>query len=198
MKKFLFPVLFLLFSTACLFAQPGGTRDLPATYTPGGTVTVNLTITEANMVTEGLPAGWTIISSTPNWSKHRPSLNTYEWIKANPSDLDIVYTVSVPADAEGTYTFWGNVNDTIPIEGDIEIQEETAIPGDINGDGDVNISDVILCLRVSIGLAVTVEEVEYIAPDYSAYILAAADMNTDGDVNISDVILILRKSIELD
>ncbi|MDP8218708.1 MAG: FG-GAP-like repeat-containing protein [Candidatus Theseobacter exili] len=56
--------------------------------------------------------------------------------------------------------------------------------GDINGDETVDISDVILCLRMAIGLD---------DPD-----LSLADMNTDGVVDISDVILILRKAIGLD
>ena len=55
--------------------------------------------------------------------------------------------------------------------------------GDINGNGDVDISDVILCLRMAIGLD---------TPDPGV-----ADMNMDGYVNISDVILVLRIAIGL-
>ncbi len=55
--------------------------------------------------------------------------------------------------------------------------------GDINGDGTVDISDVILCLRQAVGLD---------TPNPSV-----ADMNGDGIVDISDVILILRKAIGL-
>ena len=56
--------------------------------------------------------------------------------------------------------------------------------GDINGNGEVDISDVILCLRMAIFLDI---------PN-----LSLADMNNDGSVNITDVILILRKAIGLD
>jgi len=56
--------------------------------------------------------------------------------------------------------------------------------GDINQDDIIDISDVILCLRQSIGLD---------NPDTSS-----ADMNNDGTVDISDVILVLRKAIGLD
>ncbi len=56
--------------------------------------------------------------------------------------------------------------------------------GDVNGDGETDISDVILCLRMAINLD---------QPDASV-----ADMNSDGVVDISDVILILRKAIGLD
>ncbi|MFN4227426.1 MAG: clostripain-related cysteine peptidase, partial [Candidatus Ratteibacteria bacterium] len=50
--------------------------------------------------------------------------------------------------------------------------------GDINLDGHIDISDVILCLRMAIGLAPVNLEI--------------ADMNNDGLVDITDVILILR------
>ncbi len=56
--------------------------------------------------------------------------------------------------------------------------------GDLNYDAGIDISDVILCLRMAIGLdPVNVE---------------LADMNNDNSVDISDVILILRKAIGLD
>ncbi len=71
------------------------------------------------------------------------------------------------------------------------------LPGDINEDGTVDISDVILCLRMSIGLPVTVESVEYPAP-YENGLIQRADINLQDGVNISDVILILRRSIGLD
>ena len=58
------------------------------------------------------------------------------------------------------------------------------IPGDLDRSGDVDISDVILCLRMAIGL-----------DPVNANL---ADMNNDGVVDISDVIKILRKAIGLD
>ena len=71
-------------------------------------------------------------------------------------------------------------------------------PGDINGDFNVDISDVILCLRVAISLPVTIGEVTYGPPDeYPQELIDIADMNDDKAVNISDVILILRKAIGL-
>jgi hypothetical protein len=58
------------------------------------------------------------------------------------------------------------------------------INGDLNGDDSIDISDVILCLRMAIGL--------------DPVNVNLADMNGDGEVDISDVILILRKAIGLD
>jgi hypothetical protein len=69
--------------------------------------------------------------------------------------------------------------------------------GDINEDGEVNISDVILCLRIAIGLPVTINGIEYTHPNYTPHLLKVADMNSDGEINIQDVILVLRKAIGL-
>ncbi len=55
--------------------------------------------------------------------------------------------------------------------------------GDLTGNNIIDISDVILCLRMAIGL-------DPVNP-------ALADMNDDGVVDISDVIKILRKAIGL-
>jgi len=55
--------------------------------------------------------------------------------------------------------------------------------GDINLDGNIDISDVILCLRMAIGL----EPAD----------IQKADINNDGEVDIADVILCLKTAIEL-
>ena len=68
--------------------------------------------------------------------------------------------------------------------------------GDINSDEDVNIIDVVLCLRMSIGLDVEVKGSQYV-PAYPAWIILRGDMNGDGEVDISDVVLTLRKSVGL-
>jgi len=67
---------------------------------------------------------------------------------------------------------------------DIYILQEGITKGDISKDGLLDVSDVILCLRMAISL----DPVD----------LETADMNNDGIVDISDVILILRKAIGLD
>jgi hypothetical protein len=73
----------------------------------------------------------------------------------------------------------------LPIRGNItKIETQVGEKGDINGDGSIDISDVILCLRMAIGL--------------DPVNVNLADMNGDGEVDISDVILILRKAIGLD
>jgi len=84
-------------------------------------------------------------------------------------------------------------------EGFSDPNEQKSFPvdkGDVSGDKDINISDVILCLRMAIGLPVTVGD-EIYELDYPWWITWRADFNGDGKTDISDVILILRKSIGL-
>jgi hypothetical protein len=71
------------------------------------------------------------------------------------------------------------------------------LKGDINGDGNIDISDVILCLRMAIGLPITIDGQVYESP-YTDRFKGVADMNSSTGVDISDVILILRKSIGLE
>ena len=69
--------------------------------------------------------------------------------------------------------------------------------GDINGDGEIDISDVILCLRMVVGLEVGIEgEPEPVYPPYPDWLIRRADINRDGVTDIRDVILILRRAVE--
>ena len=68
--------------------------------------------------------------------------------------------------------------------------------GDINRDTIVDISDVILCLRMSIGLEITINGRIYQNP-YPEEIIELTDLNNDNSIDISDVILILRLSLNM-
>ncbi len=68
--------------------------------------------------------------------------------------------------------------------------------GDIDANGDVDISDALLALRMTVRLSVTIGDVEYSSP-YPLALILRADYNEDGTVDIADVMLILRKSIGL-
>jgi len=96
-------------------------------------------------------------------------------------------------DANGAWSEWSS---------ETGFTTEEVEPGDINGDGNTDISDVILCLRISIGLPVTIGGEIYSADDepdgYPAWLESRADINGQDGVNISDVILILRKAVGLD
>jgi len=195
--KFSFIIFSILFMNISLFALNTATRDLPDYYTAGSNfeVTIYVNTDTENpptgvIISETLPSNWTITSATPNYSKHQSSTNTYKWLQFNSSGVSpftITYTVSVPEGTTGTYEFSGIINTTtsgeVSIEGDTSISDNTQ-KGDINGDGEVDISDVILCLRQAVGL-------DPPQPDL-------ADINGDGEVDISDVILILRIAVGLD
>ena len=58
--------------------------------------------------------------------------------------------------------------------------------GDANGDGEVNISDVMLLVNRVLG-----------APT-SVFIAANCDMNSDGDINVSDVSILINLILEGD
>lgn len=57
------------------------------------------------------------------------------------------------------------------------------IPGDLNGDGKVNVSDVTLLIQVALS-----EDASGINPD-------AADLNGDGTINVSDVTMLIQLAI---
>ena len=73
----------------------------------------------------------------------------------------------------------------------------SVLKGDINEDGIVDISDVILCLRMAIGLPVVINQQIYNLP-YTERLRYLADLNSEQNIDISDVILVLRKAIHLD
>ena len=60
-------------------------------------------------------------------------------------------------------------------------EEAAAVKGDLNGDGSVNLKDVVIMRRyIAGGWNVTIDE-------------TAADMNGDGEVNLKDVVLLRRQ-----
>ncbi|MCX7916537.1 MAG: hypothetical protein N2589_00160, partial [bacterium] len=64
-------------------------------------------------------------------------------------------------------------------------------------DGSIDISDVILCLRIAIGLPVVIRNVTY-NPPYPEWLIKRANVTDDNTIDISDVIKVLRKAIGLD
>ena len=200
MKKISCLILFLIVLgfVKISFADNTATRDLPSFYIPGETfeVTLNVDTDPINPPTgvivaeilPQLPQNWTILDSSPDYSKYTSSTNTYKWLFFSQSGVlpfTITYTVQVPPDATGLYEFIGTISPGGDTGGDTIISDEVIYEkGDINEDGEIDISDVILCLRMAIGLD---------TPDPSL-----ADMDGNEEVDISDVILILRESIGLD
>lgn len=96
------------------------TRTLPATFTPGAAVTVRLRVvpapeTKAVIVTETLPAGWTVLKAAPAVAKQHEG-NAYKWIRVDVpprpiSAFDIVYEAQSPLEpGAGEQKFAGTVH----------------------------------------------------------------------------------------
>jgi subtilisin-like proprotein convertase family protein len=66
--------------------------------------------------------------------------------------------------------------------------------GDINNDGLVDLYDVILAMRISVKLPVSVEN-QTIPSPYSTPVRKRANMNADDEVDLFDVIPIMKKSV---
>lgn len=64
--------------------------------------------------------------------------------------------------------------------------QSSILKGDANGDGDVNISDVVLLVNKVLGAS------------SSVFIAANCDMNSDGDINVSDVSILINLILEGD
>lgn len=72
-----------------------------------------------------------------------------------------------------------------------ENEPSDALPGDVNGDGEVSIADAVLALRLTMGL-IDAEELES-----GSIAVANADYNGDSLINIDDAVLIARAALEL-
>lgn len=199
-ERFRFFLFVFLFFSITVFSQVNATRDLPFTYVPGGIVSVRIDVTggvSGVIVKEWVPQDW-LVSDTMFQSSYPVSQkvendpeNTgykiYSWVAYGtpiPS-FSLTYKFWMPQNASGDYQFYGRILTLDNSQGE-EILGDSVLRGnigDLDNSNSVDISDVILCLRMAIGLN---------QPD-----IQKADINNDGFVDISDVILILRISIGL-
>ena len=103
-----------------------------------------------------------------------------------PTDENL-YTTSIPTGTEaGTYYVWykvvgdDNHSDTTPASVTVTVMQESTIPGDIDGDGEVNAKDVTALRRNIVG-------------GYGVELSKeVADLNKDSYVNAKDVSLLRR------
>ena len=115
-----------------------------------------------------------------------------DWISVTPSTGEVnagsseILTVSADATGqeEGLYegylrlvTSGGNAG--LPVS--MLVSGSTLQPGDINGDENVNIQDIIILINIILGTN---------DPDTGEF--NAADINSDGVLNIQDIILIVN------
>jgi len=177
-------------------------RTLPGVYVPGAPVFVSISVTpdeavQVYAVEDTPPEGWAVsdISDSGQWDGVNKKVKWGPFFESNIRTL--TYKATPPEGEEGIKTFAGTASfdgTDVAVGGDNSIQSSR---GDINRDGEINISDVILCLRMSIGLPITVNDVEYTSI-YPEWLIDRVDMDREDGVNISDVILLLRKAIGSD
>lgn len=78
----------------------------------------------------------------------------------------------------------------------VYLLQEGIREGDINKDGAIDISDVVLCLRIAIGLDISINGQIYQYP-YTSEIIEVSDIENDGFVSIIDVVMVLRLSLNV-
>lgn len=122
---------------------------------------------------------------------------TYNWTITDPSVEGVaefsgpatgVHSATVVGKKAGTFTVTATPTSgtaTALKTGTITVNQ-SYILGDVNGDGVVNVSDVVKIVRGSLDLSNT-----------EPYNAAAADINKDGLINVSDVVKAVRLSLDL-
>ncbi|MGQ9525503.1 MAG: dockerin type I repeat-containing protein [Armatimonadota bacterium] len=69
---------------------------------------------------------------------------------------------------------------------DVTAVRAPGVTGDVNGDGRLSISDIILALRAVVGLVT-----------FGPEVVAVADVNSNGRLDIGDVVSLLRRVVGL-
>ena len=121
------------------------------------------------------------LSATPN--QDFEFVGWYEGETKVSSDISFSYTMTA-ADHHLVARFAYNPADPFEPTGSGQGVDNTdVVPGDVNGDGSVDVQDVVLTVNYAIG-----RNPEHFNAD-------AADMNHDGSVDVQDVVLIVNKAI---
>jgi len=134
-------IVIVLFSLASeVTAEPVTvTRDLPAQATQGSTVDVNLEVVKGEnppsgvIISEYIPIGWTLVSSTLAYSTFNSSTGEIKWVLFGSTftSQTITYTLQVPSNATEIATFSGNYS--------YNVAPDTPVTFDIVGDTSLEI-----------------------------------------------------------
>ena len=110
---------------------------------------------------------------------------TYNWESSNEGVATVDDTGNVIAKENGTTVIKVTTSNGYSATCTIEVGD--IIKGDINQEGNINLTDVIIALRMSLGFDEATDQDKIVG-----------DMNDDGELTLTDVILILRKSLGFD
>ena len=102
--------------------------------------------------------------------------NSVTWTSDNPNVAIVDNRGWVRAAGFGTATITARTNDGTHLSATCVVTVGTSVAGDLNGDGEVDITDIILIIDVMSGQCTDANTME------------AADINNDGDVDITDII----------
>jgi len=100
-------------------------------------------------------------------------------------DVSDQKTVFAFKEAE-VYSVLGETIPTPTQDGSMTIRVRSCVKGDVNYDGQINVVDVLLALRIVVGLIIPTPEQ-----------ICAADVNSDGKVRSNDAILIFNEAVGL-
>ena len=119
-------------------------------------------------IAEGSSVDW----SYPTWPSHIDHILITNELFDELENANI-QTIKIDEYLDGGwYEYDQNISDHRPVA--LKLDFETSIVGDINGDGILNILDIILIVTI------------VLSDDYTSL----ADMNEDGTINILDVVLV--------
>jgi len=149
------------------------TRDLPDSETAGNNLTVTLVVDvnesdlpDALGISESVPDGWTMLDSDCS-GLYFSEENKVEFLLSSFSlcgveDQNISYVLQIPGDAIGNYTLSGTVDYggyvNPAVSGDSQVTISLLV-GDLNGDGTVDIGEVIDTITLWTQEQVTLSEV---------------------------------------
>ena len=102
----------------------------------------------------------------------------------NGNDEIVNYIVNTSDLFSGDYSAYINLSANVAgselLAFHLTVEENMGILGDINNDGSINVTDVVLCVNFILNINI---------PDgYQAW---AADINADGEVNVVDIVLLV-------
>ena len=89
----------------------------------------------------------------------------------------VMYRIAMVSGSKTVASFVDNVSTYYTEKG-----QQTSLPGDINSDGEVNVSDVTALINKILGTS-----------DYSD---AVCDINGDGEINVSDVTALINQILK--
>ena len=172
-------------STCCASSGPVFNSRSPDTTVPLNTsVTLFADVTD----NDGIESVWVVV--TP------PDFQTTEETTLTDSNRDGRYEATYNnLKVAGSYrfTFWAKSKSGYLSYSPVTIIFATGtgagIPGDINGDGAVDLKDAIVVLRVLAGINTT-----ELRPNYAA---SGADVNGNGKVGMEELVYILSKATGL-